>query len=70
VYIALLLSGGALPCAIALNADADEIRLLREQIRLLDQKLRALEKKQEEREQAVAASAAASPTARPKSMTT
>lgn len=70
VSIAILLSGGALPCAIALNADADEIRLLREQIRLLDQKLRALEKKQEEREQAVAASAAASPTATPKSVTT
>ncbi len=61
VSIASLLSGFALPCAIAQAADADEIRILREQIRLLDIKLRALEKKQEEREQAATAVAAPKP---------
>lgn len=59
--IAILLSAFALPCAIAQAADADEIRILREQIRLLDIKLRALEKKQEEREQAATAVAAPKP---------
>ncbi|MBP7140816.1 MAG: porin [Opitutaceae bacterium] len=64
VAIAILPLGIALPCAIAQDADEDEIRLLREQIRLLDQKLRSLEKKQAEREQAaIAASAIAAKTA-------